>query len=177
MSPLKGGTVPCFGQKVQSIDRGSVGKARLVESPLHTTPSLPCWAEMRLSPRQQVPCCSWLWGTWQEVADRGLGKVGLMCAVSGAVKSLITDYCSSGKHCKGQGKAWLTCAKPQPQASMWVMHDIITKREIWQARGRFSPHSQAPVGRYRAISSSNVISSSNNMCLRSFGQALPQASW
>lgn len=36
--------------------------------------------------------------------------------------SLIVDHCSSGKHCKGQGKAWLTCVEPQPQASMWVIY-------------------------------------------------------
>lgn len=36
--------------------------------------------------------------------------------------SLITGYFSFGKHCKGQGKAWLTYAELQPQASMWVIY-------------------------------------------------------
>lgn len=41
MSPLKGGTLPCFEEKVQSSDRGCIGEARLVESPSCTSPSLP----------------------------------------------------------------------------------------------------------------------------------------
>lgn len=111
---------------------------------------LPCCAEMLLSPSQQafIPCRSLLRGTWHEVANKRLKKVGLVHAVSRAVKSLITDYCSSGKHCKGHGKAWLTCAEPQPQASMWVIYYIITKGKIWQAWGRFSPCPQAPMARY-----------------------------